>query len=228
VRLEECVHATIHLVRLGAPSLPTGLGAEVGKLRHEILGIFSSHGKLQPVVEPGQRRVVMAYSRIGEARGVVEPNIVGRFPADVGQQRSGLILPTRPEVVIGEIAPRVGGRAQTGGNRSLECLDGLVHVSGIGLPLREIHEHPWEVRVRRGVRVVDDPLEEGADRRIIDTPAPQRIATLDEGVEGVHGPTVCPVRRCIRNDGASMGGWRSRLSGSMCFASCRVDDSSPA
>jgi hypothetical protein len=99
---QELIDAMLKFVQF-APERLQAASAHIGELRGDALGVLGAHRQLQPLAEPGDRELVVAHLVVGQAGGVVQPDVVWVLGLELGPDRGGLFCAPGAEVEFGDV-----------------------------------------------------------------------------------------------------------------------------
>ena len=77
--------------------------AHVRELRGDALGILGPHRHLQALAEPGDRELVVAHLVVGQAGGVVQPDVLWVLGLKLDPDRGGVFCAPGAEVEFGDV-----------------------------------------------------------------------------------------------------------------------------
>jgi hypothetical protein len=99
---QELIDAMLEFVEL-APTRLQAASAHVRELRGDALGVLGPHRHLQALAEPGDRELVVDDLVVGQAGGVVQPDVVWVLGLELSPDRGGLFCAPGAEVEFGDV-----------------------------------------------------------------------------------------------------------------------------
>jgi hypothetical protein len=101
-RCQKRIDSLFQLVEVAAKRAET-VAADSAELADDPLGIADPHCKLDALTQPGDGELMLPNLVVGEAGGVVQPDILAIGGLQLGPDRGGLVLAPGPKVELSDV-----------------------------------------------------------------------------------------------------------------------------